>query len=75
MTNQRGAITVVKTTHPQAHLPRLLTVAEVASLLRLEPRTIYNMVSQGRIPFRKAGRQLRFAEPEIEEWTRAGAAR
>jgi excisionase family DNA binding protein len=37
-----------------------LTVEEVAELLRVKPRTIYNMVSQRRIPFRKAGRQLIF---------------
>ena len=58
-------------------LPRgvscLLTVEEVALMLRYKVRTIYNMVSQRRIPFRKAGRQLRFDLREIEAWTKAGA--
>ena len=54
---------------------RFLTVEEVAVLLRLKPRTIYNLVSRRQIPFRKAGRQLRFSEAEIEEWTKANAER
>ncbi len=47
-----------------------LNVEGVAAMLQLEPRTIYNMVSQRRIPFRKAGRQLRFDLKEIDEWTK-----
>lgn len=55
------------------NVPQYLTVGEVAAMLHLEPRTIYNMVSQRRIPFRKAGRQLRFDPREIDEWTKEGA--
>jgi putative molybdopterin biosynthesis protein len=58
---------------PHTNTPRFLTVEEVAEMLRLKPRTIYNMVSQRRIPFRKAGRQLLFDVGEIEEWTRSNA--
>jgi excisionase family DNA binding protein len=58
---------------PSDPLPRLLEVEEVAALLRLKPRTIYNMVSQRRIPFRKAGRRVRFDPKEIEQWTKANA--
>lgn len=58
----------------QTNTPQFLTVEEVAEMLRLKPRTIYNMVSQRRIPFRKAGRQLLFDVREIEEWTRSNAA-
>jgi len=36
-------------------LPRFLTVEEVAEMLRVKPRTIYDWVSQRRVPFRKAG--------------------
>lgn len=54
-------------------LPRFLEVEEVAALLRLKPRTIYNMVSQRRIPFRKAGRRVRFDPKEIEQWTKTNA--
>lgn len=56
-------------------VPQFLNVEEVAAMLQLEPRTIYNMVSQRRIPFRRAGRQLRFNPKEIDEWTKEGARR
>jgi excisionase family DNA binding protein len=64
----------MSTTNPQSKAPQFLTVEEIAEMLRLKPRTIYNMVSQRRIPFRKAGRQLLFDVGEIEEWTRSNAA-
>ncbi len=54
-------------------LPQFLTVEEVALMLRCKPRTIYNMVSQKRIPFRKAGRQLLFDSKEIDQWTKSSA--
>jgi excisionase family DNA binding protein len=56
-------------------VPTFLKVEEVAELLRLKPRTIYNMVSQRRIPFRKAGRQLLFELKEIDEWTKGSAGK
>jgi excisionase family DNA binding protein len=56
-------------------LPRFLTVVEVATLLRMSPRTIYDMVSQRRIPFRKAGRLLLFDPSEIDRWTKDTAGR
>ena len=46
-------------------LPKFLTVPEVAALLRLSERTIYDMVSQRRIPFRKAGDRTLFDRDEI----------
>lgn len=57
-----------------APAPRVyLTVAEVAELLRIRPRTVYQMVSQRRIPYRRAGRLLLFEESEIDRWTKEGA--
>jgi excisionase family DNA binding protein len=58
-----------------AGVPRFLTVEEIALVLRCKVRTIYNMVSQNRIPFRKSGRHLLFDVKEIEEWTKACAQR
>lgn len=58
-----------------AAAPQFLTVTEVATMLRCRPRTIYTMVSQRRIPFRKAGRTLLFEAGEINEWTKACAER
>ena len=52
--------------------PRFLNVAEVAELLKVKPRTIYEMVAQNRIPYRKppGSNILRFDLEEILEWTR-----
>ncbi|HET6979829.1 MAG TPA: helix-turn-helix domain-containing protein [Pyrinomonadaceae bacterium] len=33
--------------------PRLLKAAELAELLKIKPRTIYEMVAQNRVPYRK----------------------
>ena len=49
---------------------RFMTVTEAAELLRLSPKTLYGLVSQRRIPFRKAGRRLLFLQSELIEWTR-----
>ena len=52
--------------------PRFLKVAELAELLKIKPRTIYEMVAQNRIPYRKppGSNILRFNLEEILEWTR-----
>jgi excisionase family DNA binding protein len=53
--------------------PKFLNVKELAELLRIKTRTVYEMVSQGRIPYRK-GRTI-FLLDEILEWTRPNAKR
>jgi excisionase family DNA binding protein len=52
--------------------PRFLKVTEVAELLKVKPRTIYEMVAQNRIPYRKppGSNILRFDLEEILAWTR-----
>ena len=52
--------------------PQFLKVAEVAELLKVKPRTIYEMVAQNRIPYRRppGSNILRFDLEEILEWTR-----
>lgn len=64
-----------KEIRPSDPLPRLLEVDEIAALLRLKPRTIYNMVSQRRIPFRKVGRRVRFDPKEVEQWTKTDSSK
>ena len=51
---------------------QFLKVADVAELLKVKPRTIYEMVAQNRIPYRKppGSNILRFDLDEILEWTR-----
>ena len=51
------------------HLPRFLIVEEVADLLRCK-RTIYDMVEQERIPYRKVGGRSLFDVDEVIEWTK-----
>jgi excisionase family DNA binding protein len=53
----------------QLSRPQFLTVEEVAELLRVSPRSIYDWVSQRQIPFRKAGRRTIFLLDEILVWT------
>ena len=60
---------------PNLEMPiskQFLKVAEVAELLKVKPRTIYEMVAQNRIPYRKppGSNILRFDLDEILEWTR-----
>lgn len=52
--------------------PQFINVAEVAELLRRKPRTIYEMVAQERIPYRKVGGRLLFDIDEILAWTKSG---
>jgi len=53
----------------QLSRPQFLTVEEVADLLRVSPRSIYDWVSQRQIPFHKAGRRTIFLLDEILAWT------
>ena len=52
----------------------LLNVSELAAFLKVKPRTIYEMVAQNRIPYRKppGSNILRFDLDEIIAWTKAG---
>ena len=56
-----------------AKRPQLLKVSDVAQLLNVKPRTIYEMVAQDRIPYRKppGSSILRFDLDEIGAWTKA----
>jgi len=55
--------------------PKFLNVKEVAEMLRIKTRTVYEMVSQRRIPYRKVGDRTIFLLDEILEWTRPNAKR
>jgi excisionase family DNA binding protein len=47
----------------------LLTVAEVAAILRVHPNTVYKKAKNGEIPSLKtANSQVRFIETDIKEW-------
>jgi excisionase family DNA binding protein len=48
---------------------KYLTVTEAAELLRVHPRTIYELVYQNRIPYHKVGDRILFLHNALMEWT------
>lgn len=44
----------------------LLTVVEVADLLRINKSTVYRMAKQGRLPATRVGRQWRFRKSVLD---------
>ena len=66
----------VTTVHPPLR-PEYLDIIDVSKLLKVEQKTIYNWVSQGKIPYLKANGRLLFLRDEVdtmlkrrEEWLR-----
>lgn len=49
-------------------LPRMLTVKEVADLLRVRERKVYDMATAGEIPHRRLTGKLLFPADEISNW-------
>jgi nitrogen PTS system EIIA component len=54
----------------------VLTVQEVAEILKLHPRTVMKMAAAGEIPAAKVGKKWRFDRRLVEDWfsTRIGAS-
>jgi excisionase family DNA binding protein len=50
---------------------KILTIADVAELLKVHPITVYRMIKQGKLPVFRIGRVLRFDADQLEEWIRA----
>jgi len=46
----------------------LWRVEEAADFLGIRPKTLYEWVRQGRIPYRKIGFNVRFEPAELESW-------
>jgi excisionase family DNA binding protein len=53
----------------KASSPKFLTVEELADLVRVEKRTVYEWVSKEQVPYRKAMGRTLFLLDEIMEWT------
>lgn len=49
---------------------RLLTVAEVAAILRLSKMTVYRTVNNGTLPALKVGRSVRVPEQVVHDYLR-----
>lgn len=52
----------------------ILTASEVAALLKIHPRTVYNLARQGSIPARKLGGNWRFSKNAILKMIPGGEA-
>lgn len=57
---------------PEAKLPQLLTTKEVADLLRVKERKVYDMAAMGEIPHRRLTGKLLFPAEEITAWLSGG---
>jgi len=54
----------------RANIEALLTVHEVADLLRIAPGTLYNWAYRRRIPAQKVGGRLLFSPSALRRWLR-----
>lgn len=46
----------------------VLIIAELAAYLKIPKSTLYKLVREGRIPYRKIGRHWRFLKTAIGRW-------
>ena len=51
------------------------TVEDVARELSVSVRHVYKLMSEGRIPYSKVGRRVRFSKVAIVEWLQKGGTR
>ena len=49
---------------------RFLTVAEVASMMRVSKMTVYRLVHNGELPAVRVGRSFRVVEEDVNEYLR-----
>lgn len=49
---------------------QIMTIKEVAEYLKLNEKTAYRLVSQGKIPGFKVGGTWRFHRNELEDWVK-----
>jgi len=51
-----------------ARCDHLLTAKELADILAISPKTLYNYVTRGMIPYFKIESNVRFRAREVAEW-------
>ncbi len=64
--SQRGITNPARTSDPP--MEPLLTVSDVASLLRVSRATVYNWVNSERIPYSRINSAVRFRANRLEAW-------
>lgn len=60
-------------TEMDENLRRLLTVPEVAEMLRVSPKTLYVWVERGDFPSLRVGGRIRFDPLGVRRWLEAKA--
>ena len=58
-----------------ARCDRLLTAKELAEILAISPKTLYNYVTRGMIPYFKIESNVRFRARDVAEWLRQHSGR
>ena len=57
--------------HDPGSLPSLLTIEEMADILRLSKTSVYRLVQRRELPFCRVGRNLRFSREDLEAYLAA----
>ena len=52
----------------QAARPEFLTVAEVASMLRVSNMTVYRLINAGELPAVRVGKSYRLTEADVDRY-------
>jgi len=61
-----------KTPNENAPIGCLLTVQDVATILRVHPNRVYELASRKALPSVRVGRLLRFHLDTLQDWIRTG---
>lgn len=62
--------------HPSASLPLVLTVDELAVVLRIDRKTVYSAIQRGEIPgVRHVGAVIRISRDAVLNWLAQGQGR
>lgn len=56
----------------ESNIKDTLSVKEASKVIGLKPSTIYQYVSENKIPHNKIGKRLTFSRKELIEWVEAG---
>jgi excisionase family DNA binding protein len=59
---------VIPLTQPQHARARFLTVAEVASVLRVSNMTVYRLIAAGELPAIRVGKSYRLREDDVDKY-------
>lgn len=50
----------------------ILTLKELAAYLKVNPRTVYRLLADNKLPAFRVGHAWRFRRAEVDAWARAG---